>query len=99
MSVATKPASRVPAVHGTRAPAWPETLRAVVRRGLRDRARAVVIWGLSIGVYGGFMAAIYPSMQTSIEKMLRSYPAGLKEAFGARAMNTIEGTFTPRCSA
>jgi ABC-2 type transport system permease protein len=91
MSVTTEPASRPPAIHGRQEPAWPESLRAVMRRGLRDRARAVVIWGLSIGVYGAFMAAIYPSMQSSIEKMLRSYPAGLKEAFGAQAMNTIEG--------
>lgn len=84
----TAPAATVRALH---APAWPDILRAVVRRGLRDRLREVVIWGLSIGVYGAFMAAIYPSMQSSIEKMLKSYPTALKEAFGAQSMNTVEG--------
>jgi ABC-2 type transport system permease protein len=92
MSATTEPASpRTSAVQSRQAPAWPQGLRAVVRRGLRDRARAVLVWGLSIGAYGAFMAAIYPSMQTSIEKMLRSYPAGLREAFGAQSMNTVEG--------
>lgn len=84
----TAPAATVRALH---APAWPDILRAVVRRGLRDRLREVVIWGLSIGVYGAFMAAIYPSMQSSIETMLKSYPTALKEAFGAQSMNTVEG--------
>jgi beta-exotoxin I transport system permease protein len=91
MTVTTEPASGAPAIRSRRAPSRPDSLRAVVRRGLRDRARAVSIWGLSIGGYGAFMAAVYPSMQSSIEKMLRSYPAGLKEAFGAQSMNTVEG--------
>ena len=37
------------------------------------------------------MAAIYPTIQSSIEQVAKSYPAGLKEAFGVRAMNTVEG--------
>ncbi len=37
------------------------------------------------------MAAIYPSVQSSIEDISRNYPAGLKEAFGVQAMNTVEG--------
>ncbi len=91
MSVGTKPAPAPAVVSSHQAPAWPHSLRAIVRRGLRDRLRTIVIWGLSIGVYGAFMAALYPSVQTSIEKIAKSYPAGLKEAFGVQAMNSVEG--------
>ena len=55
-------------------PDRPASVRAVVRRGLLDRRRAVLTWGLSLGVYGAFMAAIYPSIQSSIEKIAKSYP-------------------------
>ena len=37
------------------------------------------------------MAAIYPTIRSSIEQVAKSYPSGLKEAFGAQAMNTVEG--------
>ena len=37
------------------------------------------------------MAAIYPSIQSSIEKIAKNYPAGLKAAFGVQAMDTVEG--------
>ena len=73
------------------APRWPASLRAVVRRGLLDRRRAVLLWGGSLGALGAFMAAIYPSIQSSIESIAKNYPAGLKEAFGVQAMNTVEG--------
>jgi len=72
-------------------PEWPVSLRAVVRRALRDRRRAILAWGLSIGAYGAFMAAIYPSMQSSIKSIINNYPAGLREAFGVQGMNTVEG--------
>jgi ABC-2 type transport system permease protein len=73
------------------APAWSVGLRAVIRRGLLDRRRAVIGWGGSLGALTAFMAAIYPSIQSSIEQLAKSYPSGLKEAFGAQAMNTVEG--------
>ena len=73
------------------APRWRTSLRAVVRRGLLDRRRAALLWGGSLGALGAFMAAIYPSIQSSIESISRNYPAGLKEAFGVQAMNTVEG--------
>jgi ABC-2 type transport system permease protein len=73
------------------APGWPVALSAVVRRGLLDRRRSVLIWGGSLGALGAFMAAIYPTIQSSIEQVAKSYPAGLKEAFGVQAMNTVEG--------
>ncbi len=73
------------------APGWWVSLSAVVRRGLLDRRRSVLIWGGSLGALGAFMAAIYPTIQSSIEQVAKSYPAGLKEAFGVQAMNTVEG--------
>jgi ABC-2 type transport system permease protein len=73
------------------APKPGQALRAVIRRGLADRRRAVGTWGLSIGAYGAFMAAIYPSIQSSIEKLVRSYPSGLREAFGVQTMSTVQG--------
>ena len=73
------------------APAWSATLLAVVRRGLLDRRRSVLVWGGSLGALGAFMAAIYPTIQSSIEQVAKSYPTGLKEAFGVGAMNTVEG--------
>lgn len=73
------------------APAWPSSLAAVVRRGLLDQGRAVLSWGLGFGAYGAFMAAIYPSIHTSIEKVAKNYPSGLKEAFGVQELNTVEG--------
>ncbi len=66
-------------------------LRAIVRRGLLDRRRAVLTWGGSLGALGALEAAIYPSVQTSIQDVAKNYPAGLKAAFGVNEMNTIEG--------
>jgi ABC-2 type transport system permease protein len=63
----------------------------VIRRGLLDRRRSVIVWGGSLGALTAFMAAIYPSVQSSIEQLTKSYPTGLKEAFGVQAMNTVEG--------
>ena len=37
------------------------------------------------------MAAIYPSIRSSIDQIAKNYPEGLKEAFGVQAMNTVEG--------
>lgn len=64
---------------------------AVVRQGLRDRRRSVVSWGASLGALGAFMAAVYPSVQKTIEQVAKSYPAGLKQAFGVTSMDTVEG--------
>jgi ABC-2 type transport system permease protein len=66
-------------------------LSAVGRRGLRDRRRTALVWGGALGALGAFMAAIYPSIQTSIEDISKNYPSGLKEAFGVQAINTVEG--------
>lgn len=91
MSVGLQPRASAVAPVPRPAPQWRGTLGAVVRRGLRDQRRAVLIWGLSLGIYGGLMAAIYPSIQGSMDQMLKNYPEALKKAFDVGAMNTVEG--------
>ena len=84
----------VPAVAAPRrrsAPKWQASLRTMIRRGLLDRRRAILVWGLSLGSLSAFMAAIYPSIRDSIDQIAKNYPGGLKEAFGVQAMNTVEG--------
>ena len=73
------------------APKWQASLRTMIRRGLLDRRRAILVWGLSLGSLSEFMAAIYPSIRDSIDQIAKNYPGGLKEAFGVQAMNTVEG--------
>lgn len=74
-----------------RAPRWPATIRAIVLRGLRDQRRAMLAWGGSLGALGAFMAAVYPSVQDTLDQVAESYPAGLREAFGVADMTTVEG--------
>lgn len=69
-----------------------ESLRSLIRRGSLDRRRSVLVWGASLGTLSAFMAAVYPSIQTTIESVAKSCPTGLgEEAFGVQAMNTVEG--------
>ncbi len=73
------------------APPEPQSVHALVRQGLRDGRRGLIIWGLSFGALGAFMAAIYPSIQHSVDQLVKNYPSGLKEAFGVQSINTVEG--------
>ncbi|HET9123366.1 MAG TPA: ABC transporter permease subunit [Solirubrobacteraceae bacterium] len=73
------------------APSWSGSLRAIVHRGVRDRLRSTMIWGLALGTYGGFMAAVYPSIQGSLDQVLRNYPPALRQAFDVTSMGTVEG--------
>lgn len=91
MSVGIKPAASVPSRPHRTAPNSSATVRAVVRRGLLDRRRGMLTWGVALGAYGALMAAIYPSIRHLIEQMIKTYPSGLKQAFGAESMNTVEG--------
>ena len=81
--VAVSPPRRPP--HPSRA------LAAVVRRALLDQRRAVLAWGGSLGALCAFMAAIYPSIRDTIDKVSEGYPSGLKEAFGVEQIDTVEG--------
>lgn len=73
------------------APTSLRSLEAVLRQGAVDRRRSLLAWGGSLGALSAFMAAIYPSIQSTIESVAKNYPTGLKEAFGVQAMSTVEG--------
>ena len=91
MSAGVVPAAPHAAPRHAHPPPWPSSLGAVVRQGLRDRRGSVLSWGGSLGALGAFMAAVYPSVQKTIEEVAKSYPSGLKQAFGVTSMDTVEG--------
>ena len=89
MSATLHPA-RAAAVRAESVPPPWRSLRAVVRRGLRDHRRAWLTWGLPLGAMSALMAAIWPSVEGSLSKALEGYPEGLKEAFNIREITTVE---------
>lgn len=92
MSIAERPTAAAPPVPRTRPlSSTAATVLAVLRHGLRDQRRTMFTWGLSMGLYGAFMAAIFPSIRTTISDVADKYPSGLMEAFGADDMSTVEG--------
>ncbi|QEC46925.1 hypothetical protein FSW04_04520 [Baekduia soli] len=97
MSAAAHPVAPPRAPGGTRpaaAPAVPpgtaRSLWALVRRGVRDQARAPLTWGGGLGAMGALMAALWPSIQGSMDQLMRSYPEGLKQAFGIEELDSVE---------
>jgi len=72
------------------APSASRSLRAVVRRGLRDHRRAPLTWGMPLGAMCALIVAIYPSIEDSLTELTKNYPEGLKEAFGIEELNTVE---------
>ncbi|HEU4976277.1 MAG TPA: ABC transporter permease subunit [Baekduia sp.] len=93
MSATTTRAPRTPAAPPVGAPAPPPTRRsllALLRRGLRDQARAPLTWGAGLGALGALMAAIWPSIEGSMEELMRSYPESLKQAFGIQRLDSVE---------
>ena len=65
-------------------------LLALVRRGLRDRRRAPLTWGGSLGALCALEVAIWPSIEDSIGKAVEGYPKALKEAFGIAELNSVQ---------
>jgi ABC-2 type transport system permease protein len=57
---------------------------------LRDRRRALLAWGLPIGLMSAFIVAIFPSVEDALGKAIRDYPTELKEAFGIGELATVE---------
>ena len=93
MSVASAQRPDRSGAHPAAAPSawgWATTLRAVVRQGLRDARRAPLTWGGSLGVMSALIAALYPSIQKALSDAVRSYPSGLKDAFGIGQLDTLE---------
>jgi ABC-2 type transport system permease protein len=73
-----------------RTPSWPRALAALVGRGLREQRVAILGWGVGLGLMGALLAAMWPSVQASMTKLVDEYPAGLKDAFGIGQLNTVE---------
>lgn len=71
-------------------PSWQRSLAALVRSGLRSQRRAPLTWGGGLGAMSALMAAIWPSIADSMEKLIKTYPAGLKEAFGIQQLDSVE---------
>lgn len=88
MSVMT--ANRRTPIVAAAAPSWPRSLAALIRRGVRDQRRAPLVWGGGLGAMSALMAAIWPSIEGSMQQLTKSYPAGLKEAFGIGQLNSVE---------
>jgi ABC-2 type transport system permease protein len=72
------------------APSPLRSLRALVRRGLRDNRRAWLTWGLPLGAMSALMAAIWPSVEGALDEALENYPESLKEAFNIREITSVE---------
>lgn len=71
-------------------PPWHRSLRVVVRNGLHLHRRDPLTWGGGLGAMCALIAAIWPSIEDAIRKAIESYPAGLKQAFGIRELETVE---------
>lgn len=57
---------------------------------LRDRRRALLAWGLPLGLMSAFIVAIFPSVEDALGKAIRDYPTELKEAFSIGELATVE---------
>ena len=65
-------------------------LAPVIQRGLRDQRRAPLTWGGSLGAMSALMALMWPSVEGSMERLMESYPAKLKQAFNIHAITSVE---------
>ena len=71
-------------------PSPPRSLAAMTRWSVRALRRAPLVWGGGIGAMCALMAAIWPSLEDSMDELMRSYPESLKRAFGIRDLTTVE---------
>ncbi len=65
-------------------------MSALVRRGLLDRRRALLVWALSVGLTGAFFMLVWPSIDDAIGQALDSYPDSVKQAFGITTLDNAE---------
>jgi beta-exotoxin I transport system permease protein len=68
----------------------PQPVRALVARGLADRWRSVLAWGIGGGLMCAFTAGVYPSIEDSLSQALKGYPEGLKDAFSIGELSSVE---------
>jgi ABC-2 type transport system permease protein len=62
---------------------------ALVESHLSDRRRSLLAWGLPLGLWSGFVVAIYPSVEDALSSAVQNYPEALKEAFGIGELTTV----------
>jgi ABC-2 type transport system permease protein len=67
-----------------------EQLGALVSAHLSDRRRSLLAWGLPLGLWSAFIVLIFPSVEGAVSKAVKSYPSGLKEAFGIGELTSVE---------
>jgi ABC-2 type transport system permease protein len=65
-------------------------LTALISAQLWERRRSLLAWGLPLGVWSAFIVGIYPSIEATLTKLVRTYPAALKQAFGVGELSTVE---------
>lgn len=65
-------------------------MTALVAARLRERRRALLAWGLPLGLMSAFVVAIYPSVEDALAQAVRDYPPALKEAFGIGELANVE---------
>jgi beta-exotoxin I transport system permease protein len=63
---------------------------ALVLAQLHDRRRALLAWGLPLGLMSAFIVAIFPSIEDALGRAVRDYPTELKEAFSIGELATVE---------
>jgi ABC-2 type transport system permease protein len=90
MSIAVKAPWRAAATAARIMPSPWRSFRALVRQGLRDNRRAPLTWGGGLGAMTALMAALWPSIEATMTKLVEGYPSGLKEVFGIQRLDTIE---------
>jgi ABC-2 type transport system permease protein len=77
------------------APAVPGPLAivgALAAHSLRLQRRAILIWGLTLGVLTAIMVSAYPSMGAQLDEMMANYPPEMLAFFGeVNSVSTIEG--------
>lgn len=64
---------------------------AVLARTVRLERRSALVWAVSLGVLGGLMAAIHPSIAESLDELTETYPPAILKAFGIEDLASVEG--------
>lgn len=90
IAVPARTARRAPHATALAAPSPVRSFAIIVGRGLRDQRRAPLTWGGGFGAMCALMAAIWPSIEDSMAKLVENYPAGLMKAFGITRLDTVE---------
>jgi ABC-2 type transport system permease protein len=62
---------------------------ALISHDLRRRWRSIIIWGVALGATGALYVALYPSMSSMLDELVKEAPESLK-----RWMGTLEGTMS-----